>query len=344
MVVDELLTDILPHVRYLWNCSAPILKLPDEILTLIFKLVQEEGVNRLPWSTAFDLRTIAPLRWMRVMRVCSRWRVVALSSSLLWRHIALSAPHNRWSRSRGPYPALFLSLSAAVPLRVAISTIAGILPEATEVVAQLPRIRHLYLVGDGFSDDQLGILKQPAPQLETLACTSSVGPASALLAGGQHPSLRSLFLQQGSLQLKIDSKTLRQLHLAFPWYRTTEEYQNLLVILRQAHCLEDLKFSDTNFHISDEPRHTARTLVHLPMLKRLSFTLATRLDMLLNWLRLPDGVCLSHLSPRGPGVHIFPAVCSQLGDLQRLKRLSLVYYQAEGGYFNMCAVGESSSL
>ena len=324
------------------------MRLPDEILTLIFAMVQTHGVQECPWTArVFSVRTIAPLTWMRIACVCSRWRVVALSSPLLWNKIALSSRFEPSGWDRGPYHSLFLTRSADAPLEVSISTVSGPSLQTKEVLAQFPRFRHLYLIGDEYSIDELNMLRQPAPQLRTLALVQCVQPASALLGAAERSTLRSLFIRLGCLRLELNCKALRQLHLASPWYRTTEEYHNLLHVLRQAQHLEDLKFSDTDFGISDDTRVVSeKSVVRLLRLKRLALSRVHRVDILLRWLCLPDGVCLSHL-PAHDG-RIMPADRTRLGDLRHIKSMTFVFRSYSGGPDDgsrmVYAVGDSSAL
>ena len=68
---------LIPALRSRRNAFAPISRLPSEILAEVFSFLS---------SSTWDKET-GYLKWTCVVRVCHRWREIALNYPLLWSHI-----------------------------------------------------------------------------------------------------------------------------------------------------------------------------------------------------------------------------------------------------------------
>lgn len=318
------------------------MRLPDEIIVLIFKTIREGAAGQWPrTSAACDVRDVAHPKWMQILRVCTRWRSVAMSSPTLWNRVALHAGSGDVFQSGGDYPTLFLTRAAGIPLEAYISSCTGPVAQASEVFAQISRIRHLYVLGNNFTKEQLELLKGPAPQLQTLVLDVISLLPSVLFYESHIPSLRSLCLNLDPPHFAISCQNLRQLQLGPIRDPAPEGSQTLFAFLQQTCRLEDLSFSIVclSYNVS-VPR---TPLVYLPMLKRLKFDSTLGVDILLRWFRLPDGVCLSYRPSQYYSL-IFPFDRSQLGDLQHLKRLTLTFREGKDHICGVFAVGTTSAF
>jgi hypothetical protein len=75
------------------NALAPLNRLPDEILVYIFRAVQDRPrIDSIDGSTT-SLPRASTHEWRHLMLVCSRFRDVALRSSVLWTYI-----DSRWPK------------------------------------------------------------------------------------------------------------------------------------------------------------------------------------------------------------------------------------------------------
>ncbi|KDR80181.1 hypothetical protein GALMADRAFT_153851 [Galerina marginata CBS 339.88] len=79
------LREFVPNV---YNASQPINKLPVEILTTTFNMVQDSLVRAFPPSRD-GLETYGLNRWLMVTLVCQHWRHASLSTASLWSNIIM---------------------------------------------------------------------------------------------------------------------------------------------------------------------------------------------------------------------------------------------------------------
>lgn len=152
------------------NCLAPIACLPNEILTNIFKFIEED--ERLDGYDNEDIPAC-----LAVTHVCRHWRNVALECPTLWRFIRSSSPF--WLD-------IMLERSKETPLIVTYASPMPLEDCLEKVLLHLPRIK--YLEFRAWSCDVSHIMdllaSQPAPMLETFKFWARAGDRGALLPMG----------------------------------------------------------------------------------------------------------------------------------------------------------------
>ncbi|KAI0264867.1 hypothetical protein BC834DRAFT_970438 [Gloeopeniophorella convolvens] len=170
------------------NALLPVSLLPPELLSRIFRHIQDD---------ANDRETSPLLGWATVTHVCRQWRQVALEDASLWGKIEGRVWHNRkW------FPEL-LARSKQAPINFNhYSRPSG---EVISMLSQhLFRIRALSLCGREYQPQLEGLLRSKAPILEELALESDEYGGSSLggsamsepfkLFDGQAPKLRKIHL------------------------------------------------------------------------------------------------------------------------------------------------------
>ncbi|TRM57724.1 hypothetical protein BD626DRAFT_513849, partial [Schizophyllum amplum] len=108
--IERMSLQLNEAARYARNLSAPINRLPDEVLEIIFHLAQPYNAGFVPsWpiSTTWSHRSIA------ATHVCRRWRDIALESPSLWSVVDLCK-----ERRLGTVGQDFLRRSGTMPLTV----------------------------------------------------------------------------------------------------------------------------------------------------------------------------------------------------------------------------------
>ena len=63
-----------------WNAVSPTARLPNEIMTTIFRLVVDQSIHDNPKH---------PYGWIIITHVCQRWREIAIGTAGLWAHVAI---------------------------------------------------------------------------------------------------------------------------------------------------------------------------------------------------------------------------------------------------------------
>jgi len=158
----------ITRVQMIQNASAPVNRLPPEILAHIFSLVQPFSQGPL-----FSLPKTYN-KWMKVTRVCQHWRTTALSFPRLWSHIHVRKPLDRKIAMKN------IKRSAQSPLNVYCTIVAP--PEADEVnilslvAEQMHRLQELHIhwtIPHETSLWDLIIPPAPAPNLEVLSLIGS---------------------------------------------------------------------------------------------------------------------------------------------------------------------------
>lgn len=199
-----------PLVSGVHHTSSPIMRLPVELLSMIFVLSQKfPRDGRVSYAGAFHSWPYT-LDWNPVLHVCREWRRVATSYAALWRHIVVDEeilPRG----SEFPYlPRSALQLSAQSPLSVSIySQEHGSNDVVSEVFAQMHRIEELSLFGAVSSTRLKQLLSAPAPRLKSLSLQMSIRKSKVEL-GGELSSQTMPTLFQGCCPL-LRSLSLRSL-------------------------------------------------------------------------------------------------------------------------------------
>ena len=190
---EQQLVTALAAVRTHRNKLLPVNRLPNEVLSIAFRMMQPNLPSFLllpSTGSRYDLRTSA---WEAVSTVCRKWREASLSSPSLWSIID--------STSVNPY--LYLKRSCSVPLTL----YAGISRPVTNfsqvflhaVTASISRFKEVHLdIGKCSGIGNLTMFEDPAPALESLTIATSgkrrqrFGHALPALFNGQTPKLRQL--------------------------------------------------------------------------------------------------------------------------------------------------------
>ncbi|KAI0045429.1 hypothetical protein FA95DRAFT_1561148 [Auriscalpium vulgare] len=182
------------------NASAPISRLPPELLLSIFSyFLDQEHWERCPVEHA--PRT-AP--WVRFAHVCRRWRHVMLTSPSLWRSLVFPLPH-KWART-------MLTRSQSLPLL--ISCHADLTAHSSDwrmPFDTLAQVKIFDLSGfKGRHPDLTSLLSTPAPLLEMADVIMPPDLPPAQLFADDAPRLRKLTVRQ-ALSLPWTSSFLRHL-------------------------------------------------------------------------------------------------------------------------------------
>ncbi|KAF9465948.1 hypothetical protein BDZ94DRAFT_1296135 [Collybia nuda] len=163
-----------------------ISRLPPELLSTIFQLVQEKPLTYFPERT----------KWTAISHVCGHWRRVALQSPSLWSNIDI---HGHES-GPGTWVEVFLERSKQAALTLSAKLTYRSLQPIKAALEKVDRMRHLSLtLQTPMAQDLLDILENhPAPLLEhfQINCSTSEGSGRLpdRLFSGNYSSLRVLKL------------------------------------------------------------------------------------------------------------------------------------------------------
>ncbi|KAJ8588943.1 hypothetical protein M405DRAFT_818920 [Rhizopogon salebrosus TDB-379] len=193
------LAESIRALRSRRNSLARISCLPPEILTTVFKHVEEEnysGVYHYP-------------RCLTVTHVCRHWRRVALECPCLWTTI-------NWTSARWIGPMLERSKKSPLVVKYVASTL--LLDRLEQALSQLPRIKvlQLHLFQSDADRILVHLLSHPAPLLQNFEFSIIGGSfrLSDAIFQGQAPQLRSLVLANCSFTwTSCLFSGLRALHL-----------------------------------------------------------------------------------------------------------------------------------
>ncbi|TFK64412.1 hypothetical protein BDN72DRAFT_846620 [Pluteus cervinus] len=253
---------------------APIHRLPPELVTKIFLYLRQTW--RKKWHFSHFTGGQAP--WIAVLRVCRRWKIIALGSPVLWSFIpnfpdCPSDITERW-----------IQLSKAYPLTIkALYLYSSKLEAIPSLKAAIPRVRRLRVT---FSSDSLeelpSLFSDPAPLLEVLSLRLEEGwedHTSRSMDGlfaETTPRLRYLSIE--GCDVRHDSflfANLKILEIRDPVSKFSA--RTFLSVLRKLTCLEALQMSCTlkpPANHETDPKYTPippkTKIVHLPSLRFLS--------------------------------------------------------------------------
>ncbi|KAF7792674.1 hypothetical protein EIP86_003771 [Pleurotus ostreatoroseus] len=314
--VDTQLTDILCTVRNLRNAALPIMRLPPEVLGMIFGIMQSEivqdreqehnmnmhGIRRLGH---FPLPLLHPHDWMGLRRVCRHWHAVVDGHAALWTTILILPP----STSTTDKPALirlFLARSRRNSLTMHLNLMrntAESLPLFTEVFAHVSRVRDMLLVmpNPPTEDMRLLLAQSRAPALQALTLSLLTTPGE--LDGGsataptlfrdELPSLRSLDIRMFFSTALSNFRDLTQLKLSAVMFR--HHWAGLERLLRNSlHTLADFAMhhvvEETEpLPSTDDPMQLVHQPMQLPKLKKIAFedTLDSKLAEVIRLFTIP---------------------------------------------------------
>ncbi|TFK64878.1 hypothetical protein BDN72DRAFT_825147, partial [Pluteus cervinus] len=142
------------------NTFTPVYRLPPEVLSWIFTLVQQMADNEIPKSSLhrMDLGRRLP-SWVIVTHVSQHWRNVGIGCASLWSSI--SSPYPEWIKEE------WSRRSKASPLDLNLARISQ--QDVQLVRNSIFRIRKLTVVADFHMGNTLiSHLYSPAPLLEVL--------------------------------------------------------------------------------------------------------------------------------------------------------------------------------
>ncbi|ELU39677.1 glycoside hydrolase family 29 protein [Rhizoctonia solani AG-1 IA] len=260
---------------------APINILPREIMSRIFQLVvvgescsQQKEVPYDPQSTGVSISNYPGV----LTHVCSLWRQIALSSSILWTHIDLSL--DPLVRVQLNYRAnIYASRAGQLPLYLHIIPFQSIhthdaIPSICQTIISLaPRTGTLVLVLQNLSDEILEtFLKYCTPLIFTrlhLELISKGASARSFIRAKQDLNREKIVGEQRLLDLSKDQLEEILLHITslhassplFPW--SSRVYHNLTELrLSYSSVQHSNEISESNF---------VGILRSSPLLRRLEF-------------------------------------------------------------------------
>ena len=224
-VIDDLRRQF-PSISALINASAPINRLPHEILLQIFFVLQViTGKN-------------APPAWTVVLLVCRRWFVVAATAPHFWRDLVVGKSLNLLRtgliRSKG------LSIGVSIIKRDA-------LPETAQaLLPQLSRLRSLFIksVHQRHKEHVRSLMQRPMPLLEHFTAVVELpmtwtitdeNPSLSIdrmpLTVDMFPKLQSLTVERITVPPTPDAvyQRLTALHIRDPEF---QPYDTLVEVLR----------------------------------------------------------------------------------------------------------------
>ncbi|KAI0046005.1 hypothetical protein FA95DRAFT_1560602 [Auriscalpium vulgare] len=295
-------------IRHQHNSRLPAIRLPPEVLTIIFTYLSsafEAGSH--VWE---DDDSPVDLRWLAITHVCRRWRQIALEYPLLWTYIDFSYGRECLET--------FLSRAKRAPL----SIVSGKPLTANErrfIAQNIGRTRALTVKS---SSDVFTTLNEPATLLEDfeLMLFSSAAQLPGDLFGRSAPALRHLQLVtpcllpwKSSLLTELTSLSLRRDDNEFFGFTPLHEVLNAL---GRMHALEKLDL-DLEMAPEDPLRHEAsdsRRIVSLTSLRRLDlFTDLSVARIFYAHIALPSQVVVRcKLNPCDGPMEDIPAVFSNL--------------------------------
>lgn len=262
------------------NANLQIMRLPPEIMSIIFRFVQ----NSIPLTEPDPEEPNGPLRfsyhWLALAHVCHHWRTISTSCATLWSTFDVTGEHDQPESDSVDVsiPQLFLTNSRATPLSVQIQVKNHRSHSWYLILEQLGRVRALRVYGSLDDKALEALADDTAPQLEQLAWHVSneddpdTLPLSFVI---KCPRLTSLDLM-GAVDFGTNTfRSLRQLHLTGQLLVEQKAMAAFHAFLASNSGIEDLYFTkmavDLTFAgISKEQPSVGRG-VALPRLRRLAF-------------------------------------------------------------------------
>ncbi|TFY68948.1 hypothetical protein EVG20_g3357 [Dentipellis fragilis] len=168
---------VLYSLRFCHNSLAPVNRLPSEILTRVFSLLQMlDPIRSLDYSkpaTGYNI----DIGWLRATHVCCQWRIAAVGDPCLWSNIHVSSGA-RWTDAflhrAQMAPIMFNAAHLVKPTRS--------IDVASAVVSHLCHMRELRIsaIISGELASILPLLRTAAPVLEkALVCNTDWFPNQA---------------------------------------------------------------------------------------------------------------------------------------------------------------------
>ena len=214
-------------------------RLPPEILSEIFLDLAESLASR-----EYRRERLSAVRneWLRVTRVCRRWREVAVGQPLLWNVLDYNTGNARRQTHEAALNRQWLRRAGCAPLDICIGG-TNLIDEETlaELAARCGQIRRLWIrLFD--PADILSRFAGPATHLEELTIQSFIGAARLpTLVGGDTPFLKRLAMSGKALPSLLDRFSGRvHLELANQVYKERADYVAFLGMLRSSPGLESL--------------------------------------------------------------------------------------------------------
>lgn len=232
---------MLLNVRHLRNATLPFMRLPCDVLEIIFGMLQDSFDAPSSFETSLQPHPLS-INWIRILHVCRVWRNAALSCSSLWTLLSLRNDDAGLGHSQNRL--LSFSINATnynAPGNGVLKT----------VFSELPRIKELHLFGQLSPAEQKLTCSNNASNLETLSLHASFTSGNRTVAWelptaflGHLTSVKFLAMSNLTQYPSTSFRNLRQLHLHKMTYSSTSEGQGLVDVLESNSALEDLLFSD----------------------------------------------------------------------------------------------------
>ncbi|KAI0919574.1 hypothetical protein AcV5_001604 [Taiwanofungus camphoratus] len=261
-------------LRSIQNSTAPINRLPNELLVDIFSNVK--GSSRY-------------MAWIKLTHVCRSWRELALATPLLWTTVSVE---------KGlPFVHACLNRSGDVPVDIAArGYVTDVLPLINTIFPHACHIRTLkfWALSEHATDTLISEFKTPMPKLEELTVHGHSGKTSNPFlfdpTDDQFPRLRVLSLKRVVIPgTSSILEGLVRLELSNFFDNSTASVDNLLVMIHACRQLEDLTVVDHGRSLlANVAEVNHRRILSLPKLQRLRLsTTAINVSTLLAHLIIP---------------------------------------------------------
>ncbi|KAJ3557583.1 hypothetical protein NM688_g1397 [Phlebia brevispora] len=299
-LVDRNLVDVLAQVRVLRTASSPVMRLPCEVLAVIFEILQDDLRRRARcYPYGYDRPTYY---WMRVLFVCRHWYDVAVSCTSLWATIFVddlgdflrqARLARRMLRNAQQHElSIYLFHPPANPDFDAL---------LLDVLEKLQNVRELHLESVRLSvQAQQLLIRQPAPALRKLCIRVPANreprvDLRPLFLGGHTPLLHTLALS-GPIDYAWHSiGTLRHLYLE---RGLSIPGEMLLDFLEAAPALETLSMQSPSIVFQSGGDITGISSRHLSNVRRLDLDISYKdkhiIGQFLSHLELSTNVSLGY--------------------------------------------------
>ena len=256
------------------NKQVPINRLANEILWKIFEELAGVSSSELttPEHSAYG---VTSNKWMRILRVCKHWRIVALADPFLWNTIKCDPGRDKAHCVPGDqYVSEWLGRAGGAPLDIYIRDMERVPgPVLQELSARTANLRSLRVSTINHYTQLAVLFQNAAPRLESLHIRREKHPDDPaqgdipLLFGGKTPSLRYLSLNDVRRFGGNTFKALTYLHISNRHFEAQPAggagVPDVLAILRASPRLESCTFKRCTCDVDNPDGHN-RGLPRVP--------------------------------------------------------------------------------
>jgi len=317
---------VLSKLHYAANATAPLNKLPPELLHAIFSYLCPETHRN------WDVERTSPYEdLLAVTHVCRHWRDIAVSATGLWTYIILAAGFMKGEISIAQ---LCMRRSGVQPLDL-FYTLSPVFvhPGCGWMLPDSRRLRSAVYgyVGESSGDELVSFFRQ-APYLERLEIRGSASFPLPTLFSGTTPRLRELTISRCTPWPNNQFGSLTALNLLL---QKDVVIHSLLDALRRSPHLEELLLG-REFQPDVEPQQTPEPhipAVPLHSLKRLHicrFSAATARRLLGAFDLIPNGIFMQFTNVSADLGAIFQESIAPRVSPRAATKLELIYPRQGG--------------